>query len=319
MAGIVVLVLDAARGQSTTAAKETTKDTPDEARQALNNDIHGSRGQETASGLPANSLSQRLTVTQTYEGERAGPDAIMDENTQSGRTDNVLGIDDRVPLNNMNSFPYRTVGVVSGNGGYRGTGVLVYKNLVLTAAHCVMDQKTKKIATDVTYFECAVANKRIRDKSRIEWIWWGTSTPDTDRENDWAILRIADDLGTKYGWLGTTDKIPRQAILVGYSQDYNNGGTATTAIARFRKRQGGLLLHDGACTRGSSGGPLIAKDSEGKIKVVALGVAEYRQGGENSLKLAKYSDDVANIAVPASRFIQPLIAIIAGKTWPPKE
>lgn len=221
---------------------------------------------------------------------------------------NVFGPDDRQPVTTL-GYPWRAVGWVSSGG----TGTLVGPNLVLTAAHVVFDDNGNWLPSAQYFYPDMIGNNAFT-RSWIKRAWYGTRFPSQDRENDWAILELSDNLGYVSGWMSCNDNLPEQATLVGYSGDMYSGRTATTVLANFRGREGDFLLHDGDDTRGSSGGPMFVMYDETPA-IVALNVAERRHGSETSLWVAWYAPEYANVAIPASRFLPILNRVLAGQNY----
>jgi protease YdgD len=221
--------------------------------------------------------------------------------------DNIFGKDDRTPIT-THSYPWSPIGYLSTGC----TGTLVSKDLVLTAAHCVLNGKG---ASAKAVWSIQFSPNRINGVSAetvgINEMWYGTNDPDKFRDNDWAIVRLSSALGNKYGWMGTK---PREDIdrvtVAGYSADYNSGKTATANIGCYiKKRSGNFMLHDCDTTRGSSGGPTFTMINNAP-EILGINVAEYRNGGDVSLKLPAYTDGNANIAIPTKMFLTKLKEMI---------
>lgn len=220
-------------------------------------------------------------------------------------TKNVFGSDNRVALT-ATGYPWRAIGKVFGMGC---TGTLVAANLVLTAAHCIIDPATKKPITTPISFRPNYINGNSADISGVDHAWWGTNDPVKFRGHDWAILRLTNRLGDKYGWLGvrptTADNFPPQLSFAVYSSDFRSGNTAGVhhnCDTRKRFNNENLIFHDCDMTRGASGGPALRMFDD-KLTIVGVNVAEFRNGGETSLHIPKYEDKHANVVIPTKELV----------------
>lgn len=124
--------------------------------------------------------------------------------------DIIGGRDDRVIVENP-SPKICYIEMVFPNGkAYAGTAVIIYKNLALTAAHCVYSNAKGGFATDVYLYPGATSNSipysakasNILIESR-----WAASH---DIDEDWALLTLNSDIGNTTGWEG-----------IAYSNDYD--------------------------------------------------------------------------------------------------
>jgi protease YdgD len=223
----------------------------------------------------------------------------------SGSTlQNRFGEDNRIPLDRPD-YPWRAIGKVF-NAGCSGT--MVGRDIVLTAAHCVVDPATKQIANNLTWFRPNYVNASAPVESWIEQIWTGTFDPGADRGHDWAVLRLREPIGDKVGWINVnpTDAInfPGIVTVAGYSADFNGGEVAGAHIdcnTRARFQDANTIFHDCDTARGSSGGPVLAVFN-GSLVVVGVNVAEIRGDSDTSLVLSDYEDAHANVAIPSNGF-----------------
>lgn len=223
---------------------------------------------------------------------------------------NVFGTDDRLAVTS-NKYPWSTIGRMA----HGCTGTLVAPDLMITAAHCLVDNATHEMRSGLTYFYPNLIENVARAKAWMSKIWFGTKYPDTDRSNDWAIVQLDEKLGDTLGWMGVTTEDHDQIHAVGYAQNFRNGETAGAHIGcwvRKRYATANLFLHDCDNGRGASGGPVFVMVDD-KPYLVGINVAEFRQGGEVSLNVSAYAETHANIAVAAESFL-PTLRRLKGET-----
>jgi V8-like Glu-specific endopeptidase len=234
----------------------------------------------------------------------------------AAETKNVFGNDDRIALT-TNQYPWSTIGLLN-NGKGTCTATLVYKDIVVTAAHCVIDPATKKLVTTPISFQPNYKGGSSATKTYASYVWWGTNDPDKFRSSDFALIRLQQPVGSQYGWLGThatnVGSFPAQLTVAGYSGDFMNGQTAGihhNCNTRGRDSGNGFILHDCDTARGSSGGPALRMYNNG-LTIFGLNVAERRNGGDTSLHLPTYDDAHANIVIPSEGMVHKLQEILAG-------
>ena len=237
-----------------------------------------------------------------------------------GGSRGIIGSDNRIPMLS-HKYPWSAIGRVQGTisetESYHCTGSLIAENLVLTNAHCVINPETGKFSQKIQFMPNAVDGK-YQDVAEVEQVIYGTDFKQGSEivPSDWAIMKINQPLGRKYGYLGwksiptaTLIKNPKSLFFVGYSKDfptpeyqkYFSAGSGWTASyeagCSIVKEEDGFLLHDCATAQGSSGGAIIAAIG-GKPYIVALNNAE--------LKNTRTGQDIINIAVKVSTIEQAL-------------
>jgi uncharacterized protein (TIGR03000 family) len=229
---------------------------------------------------------------------------------------NVFGEDPREPIT-TSEYPWSTIGrVVTTKSGVEcwGTGTLVGRNLVVTAAHCLIDPKTQALTGEPVMFYPNVRNRGAARESAVISVRLGTRDPKNHLSHDWAILELEKPLGDACGWLGihatTIDTLPDQITVAGYSTNFQGGDAPSVhrdGKVRTRFRERGVVGHDCATGHGSSGGPVLGMRN-GQLTVYGLNIASKRLHGESgeSLTLAEYDPRRANIAIPSHEFVQKL-------------
>jgi len=223
---------------------------------------------------------------------------------------NVFGRDDRQPVLSR-QHPWCCIGLVvceTESGVSTGTGFLIGRNLVLTNAHCAMDDSTGKAASRL-YFLANRIDGVASHAAHVNKVWLGTDSLNDDPDQDWAVLRLDANLGDELGWLTLSTELAERGALVGYSGDYREQETAAIAPCSFHDTSSVVLCHDADATRGSSGGPILA-ERDGKTVVVALNFAEYGENQDNSMLIRAYHDRFANLALPVAHFFERVTSII---------
>jgi V8-like Glu-specific endopeptidase len=233
---------------------------------------------------------------------------------------NVFGPPDpRQPVLKLEG-PTQFIGRLQLPGGGICTAGLVHKNLIITAAHCIMTQDGQFIRGRYQ-FQYGLIHNQWRDEADVTWFQWGTNRPESaeHKDQDWAIGKLAKPLGAKYGWMGYRtlqgDELLGQTIgVTGYGTDYEGGATAMSQWGcRFVGfRDNGNVGTDCSITRGGSGAPMYRRvtypDGHVGYEVLAVWTTE-RRYGDKSLVNIPYDDAHTNVAVPASRFVPALLRL----------
>ena len=202
--------------------------------------------------------------------------------------ESIIGTDDREMIANTKKAPYKYIGKLE--VGYEsgksdeGTGFLVGKSLVLTAAHCVYEKGENikfvdfypgQDGNNLPYGGYEVLEVHIPTKYKE-----GVKNNDelTKNKYDYALLELKEDVGDKLGYfkLGgyntkyNIDNLTNQKmVLTGYPEKkmnrlYKHKGT----VSGFNSA-GYLMYYNMDTTNGQSGSP-VYKYMDGKYYVVGI-------------------------------------------------
>jgi V8-like Glu-specific endopeptidase len=239
---------------------------------------------------------------------------------------NIFGKDDRIPMNST-KYPWSAIGRIEVPIDDKSmeicTGTLIGKNLVVTNAHCVVDEKTKQVTKNKIFFRPNLIDGESSVTAVATKVVVGTKDPQGDRGNDWAFLVLDRPLGETFGWtkfivadLGDLDSVKGEIILAGYSSDFPKDRPAATAgVHRGCSIRGvgpqlGTITHDCDMMAGASGGPMFALAPDGSAIIVALNAAE-RVSPEGK-KVPQFSRDTANIGVYAATWADKAEELLKG-------
>ena len=230
---------------------------------------------------------------------------------------NVFGKDDRIPMNSS-KYPWSAIGRIEVSIDDKSmnicTGTLIGKNVVVTNAHCVLDEKTKQVTTNKIRFRPNLINGQALTAAFATKIVLGTNDPQRDRANDWAFLVLDRPLGETYGWMKFVvgdftdlDTLKDKIILAGYSSDFpkekpsETAGVHKSCSIRGFGSQLGTVSHDCDMMAGASGGPMFVFSQDGsKVSAIIVALNAAERVSPEGKNVPKFSRETANIGIYAA-------------------
>ena len=203
--------------------------------------------------------------------------------------------DRRVPVD-PNEPPWNAIAKVQTNIGEHCSGVLIAPSVVLTAAHCLYNPRTRALLQPLSlHVLLGYQRGQYRWHRLVAGYTVGLGFDPVFRSPqawDWARLDLSEPVPVIP--LPVAGKVPPPGTaitLAGYNQDKAQllmadvdcplrHATNQSYGATFR-------VHDCAGTRGTSGGPLLARQGD---NWVVVGIAIAAGGGENLALLPPLGD-----------------------------
>jgi protease YdgD len=194
-------------------------------------------------------------------------------------------------------YPWSAIGKLFNETGASCSGVLISRDEVVTAAHCLYNFRTRRfIPAAQLHFLAGYRTGRYAAHVRVARYEVGPGFDperyDQTSGSDWAILTVTETLPDSIEPLRLRrSALPAgtKAVLAGYPQDRAFALTADRDCELREKVAGGrLMLHTCRGIAGTSGAPILVSEGGADMQIAAIQIAIFRRDG------------VANmIAIPA--------------------
>ena len=239
-----------------------------------------------------------------------------------------------------NQYPSTAVAFITarwGSATYSGTGVLVGKNDVLTAAHVIYSPEFGRVADEIWIYPSYDPDETTHPRFEPVYVeYFPDFDPDGDgylltgdfyrssyagSERDIALLTLSEDLSTRYGTFGIDPYFRGGSVgVIGYPGAYGRQPMFDYGTVRRSSVDNTLYINgDLEVNPGNSGGPIFYDDGDGPfvVGIVSTRIAATYLGGHWSWlqqSLAANDAELVDRTPPTVRLSTDESALTEGET-----
>ena len=212
----------------------------------------------------------------------------------------------------VSAYPWSAIGKLFNEAGGSCTGVIIARDKILTAAHCVYSERTRRfLPASSLHFMVGYRAGRTSVHARVASYETGAGYDPLrwaqTMDADWVVLTLTKDLPDTIEPLKLRqEQAPNgaKAMIAGYPQDRAHMMTADRNCELGEgDGDGKLVFHTCRGIRGYSGAPILISNAANEFEIAGIHIATRRGGGASKM-----------IAVPAPTIVKE--QLIAQDTAP---
>jgi protease YdgD len=178
--------------------------------------------------------------------------------------------------------PWTAIGKLYNETGASCSGVVIGRDKVLTAAHCLFNPRTRQfIAAEALHFLVGYRMGKYAAHARVAIYQIGANF-DPQRyaetsDGDWAVLTLTEHLPEEIApmkFRGGLELAGTKVVMVGYPQDRAHAPTADSDCeVRGNLGAGRLMLHTCRGVNGYSGAPILVRTAADELEIAGIQIA----------------------------------------------